>query len=149
MPILDGGAATAIIRQVEMSRQTQYRSAQPDDMPRRGKSRVPIFAISASLVEDKRQEYMETGFDGWLLKPVDFKRLQALMDGIEDEELRKQEIYKPGQWEIGGWFIQESGEPSGGGDGKVQDAGLGIRLSITPGGWPLPGLGGREDANRT
>lgn len=146
---MDGGAATAIIRQIEMSRQNPCRSAQPrSDMSQRGKSRIPIFAISASLVESKRQEYIETGFDGWLLKPVDFKRLGLLIEGIWDEEVRKQERYMPGQWGLGGWFVQESGEPSDGSDSTVQYASVGRRLSITPGGWPVSELDGnisRED----
>jgi len=85
---------------------------------------------------------METGFDGWLLKPVDFKRLQLLIQGIEDEELRKQEKYTPGKWGIGGWFIRDSGETSDGGGSKVHYASLGKRVSIMPGGWPEPELDG-------
>ncbi|KAF8446496.1 hypothetical protein BGX38DRAFT_1094244 [Terfezia claveryi] len=112
MPIMDGSAATAIIRQIEVSRQKPCRLTQSrDDMPQRDKSRIPILAISASLLESKRQEYMDTGFDGWLLKPVDFKRLQVLIKGISDEKLREQERYMPGQWGEGGWFIRESKEP--------------------------------------
>lgn len=116
MPIMDGGAATATIRQIEVSRQKPCRLAQSrDDMAQRDKSRIPILAISASLLESKRQEYMEIGFDGWLLKPVNFKRLQVLIEGISDKKLREQERYTPGQWGEGGWFIRESKEPRNGG----------------------------------
>lgn len=36
--------------------------------------RVPVFAVSASLVEKDRQLYVDGSFDGWILKPIDFKR---------------------------------------------------------------------------
>lgn len=147
---MDGGAATALIRKIEMSRQHPCQSAQlRDDMPRRAKSRIPIFAISASLMENKRTEYMETGFDGWLLKPVDFKRLQVLIQGIEDEELRSQETYTPGRWEIGGWFIREPVASSDGDDSKVQYASLGRILSITPGGWPVSESDGNHSREKS
>lgn len=37
--------------------------------------RIPILAVSASLSENQRQEITDVGLDGWILKPVDFKRL--------------------------------------------------------------------------
>jgi CheY-like chemotaxis protein len=67
--------------------------------------RIPIFAVSASLVEREKQTYVDAGFDGWILKPIDFKRLNTLLAGISDEEVRKSCLYEPGQWERGGWFV--------------------------------------------
>ncbi len=48
--------------------------------------------------------YIDAGFDGWILKPVDFKRLGDLLSGILDENHRNKCLYQPGKWEIGGWF---------------------------------------------
>jgi DNA-binding response OmpR family regulator len=71
---------------------------------RKTRVRVPIIAVSASLVEEHRFEYIECGFDGWILKPIDFSRLDFLMRGIKDEELKKAQ-YSSGTWEQGGWFL--------------------------------------------
>jgi hypothetical protein len=48
--------------------------------------------------------YMDTGFDGWIMKPVNFDRLNTLFSGIREEPTRNGAVYKPGQWEKGGWF---------------------------------------------
>ena len=66
--------------------------------------RVPIIAVSASLVEKKRQTYIDGGFDGWILKPISFNRLSEIMTGIVDKPTRKDNLYANGKWEQGGWF---------------------------------------------
>jgi CheY-like chemotaxis protein len=66
--------------------------------------RVPIIAVSASLVEESLQEYVDTGFDAWILKPISFPRLGELMTAIVDFDVRKKCLYQPGDWEHGGWF---------------------------------------------
>ena len=66
--------------------------------------RVPIFAVSASLVEKDRQLYVDGGFDGWIPKPIDFKRLSTLLMGIVKEDIRGACLYEPGAWERGGWL---------------------------------------------
>ena len=66
--------------------------------------RIPIIAVSASLVEKDRQIYIDAGFDAWILKPIDIKRLDALLTGIVSVEVRRQCLYKAGCWEQGGWF---------------------------------------------
>ena len=99
MPIVDGLTSTKMIRSFEKTH--------PSDMlsPRAAfNGRVPIFAVSASLVERDRQKYIDAGFDGWILKPIDFKRLNMLLAGILDEKQRESLLYRPGQWEKGGWF---------------------------------------------
>lgn len=68
--------------------------------------RVPIFAVSASLIEKERQTYIDAGFDGWILKPIDFKRLSVLLNGIVEEDTRETCLYQPGKWEAGGWFCK-------------------------------------------
>jgi len=101
MPIADGYVSTQRIQGTEKSAE-----ALPERHKRLG--RIPIFAVSASLVEDKRQEYIDIGFDGWILKPIDFKRLLQLMQGIIDDEVRKNDVYVPSNWERGGWFHPRS-----------------------------------------
>ncbi|CAL3969400.1 unnamed protein product [Diplocarpon coronariae] len=99
MPIVDGLTATKMIRSYEKSHLGSNLS------PRAAKNgRVPIFAVSASLVERERQNYINAGFDGWILKPIDFKRLNILLLGIVNDETRDSCLYKPGEWERGGWF---------------------------------------------
>jgi CheY-like chemotaxis protein len=99
MPIVDGYSSTKMIRSFE---KTHPGSCLSD----RAKCnyRIPIFAVSASLVEKERKKYIDVGFDGWLLKPVDFKRVDQLLKGIVDEETRNTCLYEPGKWEQGGWF---------------------------------------------
>ena len=69
--------------------------------------RIPIFAVSASLEEKERQTYIDAGFDGWILKPIDFKRLSVLLSGIADGATRESCLYRPGHWEQGGWFHKQ------------------------------------------
>ena len=66
--------------------------------------RTPVFAISASLVEKDRQLYIDCGFDGWIMKPIDFQRVRVLLDGVRSTEIRNSCLYQPGMWEQGGWF---------------------------------------------
>jgi light-regulated signal transduction histidine kinase (bacteriophytochrome)/CheY-like chemotaxis protein len=100
MPIVDGFTSTKMIRSFE-------KTTPPSQClsPRAAlNGRIPIFAVSASLVERERGKYIEAGFDGWILKPIDFKRTKLLLHGIVDEEVRRSCIYQPGRWEQGGWF---------------------------------------------
>ncbi|OGE51601.1 hypothetical protein PENARI_c013G10006 [Penicillium arizonense] len=55
MPIVDGLSATKMIREHE---QAMASSGLPE-------TRVPIFAVSASLLEKDREMYVQSGFDGW------------------------------------------------------------------------------------
>ncbi|KAM0265666.1 hypothetical protein ACHAQJ_000100 [Trichoderma viride] len=103
MPIIDGLTSTKLIREMEMSSEHKGHSTLASSC-----GRIPIFAVSASLVEESRHTYIEAGFDGWILKPIDFKRLSTLLRGIYDAETRKSCIYVPGEWEKGGWFTGSS-----------------------------------------
>lgn len=98
MPIMDGATSTTRIRDLE--------SSNPTPIKHQSNGRVPIFAVSASLVEERRKEYMDLGFDGWVLKPVNFERLRILMDGILHPAARQGAAYQPGAWERGGWFLE-------------------------------------------
>ncbi|KAJ7043874.1 hypothetical protein C8F04DRAFT_1070714 [Mycena alexandri] len=103
MPILDGFGATKCIRALEKS------SPSPDNLrlsSRLNGGHTPIFAVSASLVERQREAMVNCGFDGWMLKPIDFKRLGVIMASITDLALRRPNVYRPGcSWEAGGWLV--------------------------------------------
>ena len=102
MPIVDGLTATKMIRSFEKSFADGFLSKRAAL-----NGRVPIFAVSASLVEKNRQVYVDAGFDGWILKPIDFKRLTVIMLGIVEEKTRESCLYEPGEWERGGWFAKQ------------------------------------------
>ena len=103
MPIVDGLTSTKMIRAFEKSERCQALSPLARPL-----GRTPIFAVSASLVEKERNTYVDAGFDGWILKPIDFKRLHTLLDGIQDDEARDACRYVSGQWERGGWFLRKN-----------------------------------------
>jgi hypothetical protein len=106
MPIVDGYSATKMIRTYEKTHAGTCLS------PRASCNyRIPIFAVSASLVEKDRDKYMDIGFDGWLLKPVDFKRVNQMLKGVVDDETRDACLYQPGHWEQGGWFTKRERQP--------------------------------------
>ncbi|KAK8143649.1 Light-sensor Protein kinase [Beauveria asiatica] len=105
MPIVDGLTSTKMIRSMERESQIKGHS----DVAKRN-GRVPIIAVSASLVEGQRQTYIDAGFDAWILKPIDFKRLSVLMGGIHNDLARNASVYMPGQWEAGGWFAARLAE---------------------------------------
>ncbi|KAL5342676.1 hypothetical protein BJX70DRAFT_355562 [Aspergillus crustosus] len=94
MPILDGLDSTRKIRKVESENTS-------DTAPQ---LHAPIFAVSASLLEKDAQMYIDTGFDGWIMKPINFERLNTLFTGIKGERSRNSAVYQPGLWERGGWF---------------------------------------------
>jgi CheY-like chemotaxis protein len=98
MPIVDGLTSTKMIRSYEKTHTNIY-------SPRAALcGRVPIIAVSASLIERDRQQYIDAGFDAWILKPISFDRLNKLMGAIVDRKSREECVYQPGQWERGGWF---------------------------------------------
>jgi len=99
MPIVDGLTSTKMIRSFEKSHPTHLLSKRAAL-----NGRIPVIAVSASLIEKDRQSYIDDGFDGWILKPISFDRLKHIMLGIVDPGARKDNIYKPGGWERGGWF---------------------------------------------
>lgn len=76
-----------------------------------GCGRLPIIAVSASLLEKSRQTYIDAGFDAWILKPISFPRLTELMVAIVDPAVRTKCLYEPGQWERGGWFHEDWKKP--------------------------------------
>lgn len=99
MPIVDGLTATKVIRSFEKSHPSHILSTRASL-----NGRIPIIAVSASLIEKERPQYVDAGFDGWILKPISFPRLQEIMTGIVDKKVRRKNVYQSGEWERGGWF---------------------------------------------
>lgn len=100
MPIVDGLSSTKMIRSFEKLNPSRLKSVSTTT-----NGRVPIFAVSASLIEEESELYITAGFDGWVLKPVLFSRLFELMQGIVDQSARDRALYKAGgDWGKGGWF---------------------------------------------
>jgi hypothetical protein len=123
MPGVDGIFATRMIRFLE--KESEHLNARD---PYNAKPRVAIIAVSSHLYEEKRFDYVQCGyvhtfvssdtsiqslntdlevfsFDGWILKPIDFRRLDLILQGVKNPEIRRDCVYTPGQWERGGWFL--------------------------------------------
>lgn len=102
MPLLNGYEATERIRALE----ADIPSTEPR-LSHKLNGRLPIFAVSASLFEEHREEMYKLGIDGWILKPIDFKRLRIILKGVTDLSQREKDVYKSGcNWEIGGWLTK-------------------------------------------
>lgn len=54
--------------------------------------RLPVFACSAHVEGDQLLALAEMGFDGFLSKPIDMKKLKRLVAGVEDAESRREEV---------------------------------------------------------
>ncbi|PSS37031.1 hypothetical protein PHLCEN_2v1070 [Hermanssonia centrifuga] len=100
MPLLNGYEATERIRGLEQKEKKPHTR-----LSHKLNGRIPIFAVSASLFEVQREEMYNLGIDGWILKPIDFKRLRVILKGVTDLAQRKKDVYQPGcSWEAGGWL---------------------------------------------
>ena len=99
MPLLNGYEATERIRGLEKRAEPVKRATHMLN------GRLPIFAVSTSLFEEKRKEMARFGIDGWILKPINFKRLRAILLGVTDSMQRQENLYREGHnWESGGWL---------------------------------------------
>jgi CheY-like chemotaxis protein len=106
MPLLNGYEATECVRGLEKDFEPPHRLSYQLN------GRIPTFAVSASLVEEKREEIVSFGIDGWILKPIDFKRLRSVLGGITDLTQRRKDLYREGRsWELGGWLRQGATSP--------------------------------------
>jgi hypothetical protein len=98
MPLLDGASSTRLIRAFEKEKR-------PEISPQAlSYGRIPIIAVPASLSESSLDDYLNTGFDGWILKPIDFSRSEAIMTATHDEPIRQSLLYGNDTWDKGGWF---------------------------------------------
>ncbi|KAI0088500.1 hypothetical protein BDY19DRAFT_947972 [Irpex rosettiformis] len=102
MPLLNGYEATERIRAMEQD--AKFEHVRVSHVLN---GRIPIFAVSASLFEVQRREMYDLGMDGWLLKPIDFKRLRTILRGVTDPVQRSRDVYRKGisNWEQGGWLV--------------------------------------------
>lgn len=102
MPIVDGLTSTKMIRDSERTNEKHLHLSPTAST----QGRIPVIAVSASLVEGNKDIYVDAGFDGWILKPIDFRRLETLLTGAVDDGVRNRELYVSGEWERGGWFLR-------------------------------------------
>lgn len=102
---MNGVDASRNIRRLESRHPIAAGEARPSARLNRG---IPILAVTASLPERDKHIIVDAQLDGWLLKPIDFKRLRTLLRGATDQEARRRELYRPGQWERGGWLFDVS-----------------------------------------
>ncbi|KAG5639428.1 hypothetical protein H0H81_002299 [Sphagnurus paluster] len=101
MPILNGFEATRKIREYE---ETSVQTS-PKRLSQQLNGRIPIFAVSASLSEKQRDQLLDHGLDGWILKPINFPRLSKILEGVTDPSQRHHDLYRSGgDWESGGWL---------------------------------------------
>lgn len=102
MPLLNGYEATERIRILEQDAKIKH-----SRISHKLNGRIPIFAVSASLFEVQREEMYDLGMDGWILKPIDFKRLRVILRGVTDPAQRVRDVYQKGvfSWEQGGWLV--------------------------------------------
>jgi CheY-like chemotaxis protein len=103
MPICDGYTATRRIREIE------EKEGIPDTLRHPAvRGQVPVFAVSASLLESQKQQLLDSGFSGFILKPINFARLTELMKGAFEFEAMDANQYQAGRWERGGWLHKSS-----------------------------------------
>lgn len=100
MPLLDGVEATCLIRAFEKEQ------SPPTSLSERASvyGRIPVITVSVSLVEQQLDDYVNAGFDTWILKPIDFKRLEEIMVAVDDVKARKNMSYGVEPWARKGWF---------------------------------------------
>lgn len=89
--ILNGFEAATGIRSLEAASCVPLCDQRPSTILN---GRLPILAVSASLHERAKHTIEEVGIDGWILKPVDFRRLASLMRGAIDREKRRDDVYR-------------------------------------------------------
>ena len=68
MPVMDGYAATKLIRELEDP----------------GLAQIPILAMTANAFEEDRQEALKCGMNGHIAKPIDINELMDTLDQILD-----------------------------------------------------------------
>ncbi|KAK4046722.1 hypothetical protein OIO90_006453 [Microbotryomycetes sp. JL221] len=103
MPIMGGLDATSAIRKLEDKYLTDNGKSLPATT--RFNGRLPVLAVTASLPEREKQTIIDAGLDGWLLKPLDIRRLRCLLKGTVDAKFREANLYQPGNWERGGFLF--------------------------------------------
>ncbi len=57
-----------------------------------GFRRIPIIALTAFDGEDYRAEASEAGCDGYITKPIDFERLEGLIEQLLHQSAQRREV---------------------------------------------------------
>lgn len=91
MPIVNGYEAAGAIRAFEAMDDSAMCTRRTSTILN---GRLPIIAVSASLHERQRNTIVEVGIDGWILKPIDFRRLNSLMRGLLSTNTRRGDVYQ-------------------------------------------------------
>lgn len=118
MPLVDGSLSARMIRFWE--KESQHRLPSDGRDVQTPRQRVPIIAVTSELNNQSKFEYIQSGyvfipiitymqlmrcrFDGWALKPLDFRSLDLMLQGVKDAGMKRDSLYIPGQ-ENGGWFF--------------------------------------------
>ena len=103
MPVVSGWESARLIREQEETHPLPTRAVQSC-------GRTPIFAVSGNLRRTDIEHSAEAGFDGFIPKPIDMKRLANCIAGALDETSRALEVYNTAHFELGGWFLQRPTE---------------------------------------
>ncbi|WP_200249525.1 CHASE domain-containing protein [Lamprobacter modestohalophilus] len=81
MPVLDGLAATAQIRQWEQDqKQDRKQDKKQDQEQPQAQAHLPIIALTANVLEEDRQRCLSAGMDDILDKPILLDALQAMLE---------------------------------------------------------------------
>ncbi|CZR69011.1 related to phytochrome [Phialocephala subalpina] len=93
MPLVDGALSACMIRFWE--KESQHRTDGRDSVI--SKARVPIIAVTTSLDDDSRFDYIQNSFDGWVIKPAGFSRLDLMLQGVKNARMERDSLYSPSQ----------------------------------------------------
>ncbi|KAK4185997.1 putative signal transduction histidine-protein kinase [Podospora australis] len=100
MPGVDGMESLRKIREIEHQNPTPSRTVQSC-------GRVPVFVVSGMLRREDEQKYKDAGFDGWMPKPIDMRKLNTYLAGAMDLAARRLGLYDESHFALGGWFSQD------------------------------------------
>lgn len=98
MPVVDGWSSAKMIRELEA------KTSESESEAFVQRRHVPILAVSASIVGSDKDIYINHGFDGWIMKPINFTRLSDLLQGVSNPGVYKYNRTNPRDWEGGEWF---------------------------------------------
>lgn len=80
MPEMDGLEAVAILRKQEL---------------REGSPRLPVIAMTAFTMKGDRERFMESGFDGYIRKPISIRELLDAIDALAPPDTEAKVVVPP------------------------------------------------------
>ncbi|MBF0316699.1 MAG: response regulator [Nitrospirae bacterium] len=129
MPQMDGVEATRHIRALETRSYVQSYAVSSAASDTSSTGHIPIIALTASVMNDEVEGYIQNGFNAVIGKPVNFNRLFDTIEGITQER-------------VGRMFVEQmSVEPSDGDEAHLPtklpslegiDMGKGINIWMEP-----------------